>query len=105
MKCRQKHKVDINRPFQSGLAVFMAKLRVLQFYNNCLEKFLGRRDFELIQMDIDSLYFKLSCDSLEQAVHPEMRDEFQTCKKHCSLGTTRASTNIGCSSWGSRAFA
>lgn len=101
MKCRQKHKVDINRPFQVGLAVLLAKLRVLQFYYNCL----GRRDFELKQMDIGSLYFTLSCDSFEQAVHPEMRDEFQTCKKHCSLRTTRASTNIGCSSWGSRAFA
>ena len=37
------------RPFQVGIAVHqMAKLRVLQFYYNCLDKFLDRRDFELI---------------------------------------------------------
>jgi len=43
--------------------------------------FLDRRDFELVQMDTDSLYFALSYDSLEEVVHPELRDNFQTCRK------------------------
>ena len=78
----RKRKVDINRPFQVGIAVYhMVKLGVLQFYYNCLDKVLHRRDFELIQMDSDSLYFTLSCDSLEEAVRPKLREEFQKCKK------------------------
>ena len=78
----RKRKVDIDRPFQVGIAVYhMAKLGVLQFYYNCLDKVLDRRDFELIQMDSDSLYFTLSCDSLEEAVRPKLREEFQKCKK------------------------
>ena len=78
----RKRKVDIERPFQVGIAVYhMAKLGVLQFYYNCLDKVLDRRDFELIQMDSDSLYFTLSCDSLEEAVCPKLREEFQKCKK------------------------
>ena len=78
----RKRKVDIERPFQVGIAVYhMAKLGVLQFYYNCLDKVLDRRDFELIQMDSDSLYFTLSCDSLEEAVRPKLREEFQKCKK------------------------
>ena len=78
----RKCKVDIDRPFQVGIAVYhMAKLGVLQFSYNCLDKVLDRRDFELIQMDSDSLYFVLSCDSLEEAVRPKLREEFQKCKK------------------------
>ena len=45
------------------------------------DKFLDRRDFELIQMDTDSLYFALSCDSFKEAVRPELREEFQKWKK------------------------
>lgn len=78
----RKRKVDINRPFQVGIAVYhMAKLGVLQFYYNCLDKVLDRRDFELIQMDSDSLYFTLSCDLLEEAVRPKLREEFEKCKR------------------------
>ena len=78
----RKRKVDIDRPFQVGIAVYhMAKIGVLQFYYKCLDKVLDRRDFELIQMDSDSLCFALSCDSLEEAVRPKLREEFQKCKK------------------------
>ena len=73
----RKHKVDIDWPFQAGIAVYLlAKLWVLQFYYDCLDTF-----FELIQMDTNSLYFALSYDSLEEVVHPELQDKFQTCKK------------------------
>lgn len=42
----RKRQVDINRPFQVGIVVYqMAKLRVLHFYYDCLDKFPGRRDF------------------------------------------------------------
>ena len=37
-----KHKVDIYWPFQVGIAVYLfAKLRVLQFHYDCLDKFVG----------------------------------------------------------------
>lgn len=48
--------MDIDRPFQVGIVGYhMAKLQILQFYYDCLKKFLGRQEFELIQMDTDSL--------------------------------------------------
>ena len=57
----RKEKVTINRPFQIGIVVYqLAKLRMLKFYYDCLDYFVDRRDFELIQMDTDSLYFALS---------------------------------------------
>jgi len=40
------------------MAVYqLAKLRILQFYHDFLDRFIDRGDFELMQMDTDSLYF------------------------------------------------
>ena len=79
----RKRQVVINRPFQVGIAVYqMAKLRILQFYYDCLDRYLDRRDFELMQMDTDSLFLGLSKKkTLEEAVRPEMLEEFEARKK------------------------
>ena len=77
IECR-KNKVTINRPFQVGIVVYqLAKLRMLQFYYDFLDHYLGRRDFELIQMDTDSRYFALSYKTLEEAVKPELQEQFE----------------------------
>ena len=58
---QRKRKVTITRPYQCGIAVYqLAKLRMLEFYYDFLDKFCDRRDFELIQMDTDSFYMALS---------------------------------------------
>ena len=36
---------------------FEIEFRKEKFYYDCLDYFVDRRDFELIQMDTDSLYF------------------------------------------------
>ena len=78
----RKSRIMINRPFQVGIAVYqLAKLRILEFYYDFLDHFVDRSDFELIQMDTDSLYFALSTDTLEEAIKPELREEFEA-KKH-----------------------
>ena len=78
----RKPKVTINRPFQVGIVVYqLAKLRMLEFYYNFLDYYLDRRDFELIQMDTDSMYFALAHDTLDEAIQPELRDHFEAEKK------------------------
>ena len=37
-----------------------AKLRMLQFYYDCIDKYIDRRDFEYCEMDTDSAYMALS---------------------------------------------
>jgi hypothetical protein len=77
----RKSKVTIKRPFQVGIAVYqLAKLRILEFYYDFLDRYVDRSDFELIQMDTDSLYFALSAEKLEQVIKPELREEFDACK-------------------------
>ena len=77
-----KNKVMINRPFQVGIVVYqLGKLRMLQFYFDFLNQYLDRRDYELIQMDTDSMYFALSYNTLEEAVKPELLKQFEREKK------------------------
>ena len=78
----RKIKINIDRPFQVGIVVYQrAKLRMLQFYYEFLDFYLDRRDFELIQMDTDSMYFALSRERLEDAIRPGYETQFEEEKK------------------------
>ena len=97
IKSRKKD-VKINRPFQVGIVVYqLAKLRMLQFYYDFLDNYIDRRDYELIQMDTDSMYLALSYDTLEEAVKPELLKEFENNKSNGSLGTSGATESPACS--------
>ena len=44
--------VMIKRPYQCDITVYqLAKLRMLEFYNNFLDKYFSRQDFELCYND------------------------------------------------------
>ncbi|XP_078356057.1 uncharacterized protein LOC144640871 [Oculina patagonica] len=78
----RKPRITINRPFQVGIAVYqLAKLRILEFYYDFLDKYVDRKDFELIQMDTDSCYMAISASKLEDIVKPELKQEFEAQKK------------------------
>ena len=45
-------------PLQIGVAVYhLAKLRMLEFFYDFIDKFIDRLDYEMIEMDTDSNYF------------------------------------------------
>ena len=78
----RKDKITIKNSFQVGIVVYqLAKLRMLQFYYEFLDFYLDRRDFELIQMDTDSLYFSLSHEKIEDAIKPGYEAQFEEDKK------------------------
>ena len=69
----------IRRPFQVGIAGYqLAKLRMLEFYYDFLDKYVDRRDFELTQMNADSLHMALSTKTLPEAVRPELVQDFRS---------------------------
>ena len=79
----RKLRVVIKRLFQIGIAVYqLAKLRMLAFYYDFLDRYFERRDFELIQMDTKSNYMAISAERLEDIVRPELRAKFEAEKKH-----------------------
>ncbi|KAL8603520.1 hypothetical protein ACOMHN_052749 [Nucella lapillus] len=66
-----------NLPSQIGFFVYQnAKLRMLQFYYDCVARFVSKEDFQLCEMDTDSLCMALSAESLESAVRPDQRTRF-----------------------------
>ena len=74
-----KSSVNWNLPNQIGFFTYQyAKLRMLEFYYDCIDYYIDRSDFELSEMDTDSLYFALSSHDLESAVKPSKRREFYT---------------------------
>ena len=75
---QRKKKVTITRPFQCGIAVYqLAKLRMLEFYYDFLDKFCDRRDFELIQMDTDSFYMALSANDFGDINKPDIKELYK----------------------------
>ena len=79
---QRKRQVTITRPYQCGIAVYqLAKLRMLEFYYDFLDKFCDRRDFELIQMDNDSFYMALSVEDFDDIIKPEMKELYKEEKK------------------------
>ena len=78
----RKPRITIRRPFQVGIAVYqLAKLRMLEFYYDFLDRYFDRRDFELIQMDTDSNYMAISAEKLEDIVKSELQTEFEAKKQ------------------------
>jgi hypothetical protein len=50
---------------------------MLQFYNNFIDEYIDRSDFEVCQMDTDSNYIAFSGDSIEKLIKPHMRQGYQ----------------------------
>ena len=57
-----------------------AKLRMLQFYYDCLDTYLDRSDYEYCEMDTDSAYITISGESVEELVKPGLREAFESDK-------------------------
>jgi hypothetical protein len=65
-------------PLQIGVAVYhLAKLRMLDFYYNFIDKNIDRSDFELLEMDTDNNYFAFSEDSIGKLIKPEMKEVYE----------------------------
>ena len=72
-----KKTIKQDLPLQIGFFVYQyAKLRMLEFYYDFLDKFLDRSDFQYVEMDTDSAYIALAGESLEDLIKPNLRETF-----------------------------
>ena len=79
----RKRTVMIKRPYQRGIAVYqLAKLRMLEFHYDFLDRYFSRQDLELCYMDTDSFYLAIGCDSLDETIKPEMKQAYEPDKKN-----------------------
>ena len=72
-----KKKIKYDLPLHIGFFVYQyAKLRMLAFYYDFLDKYLDRSDYAYIEMDTDSAYVALAGQSIEELVRPHLREQF-----------------------------
>ena len=73
----------IKRAYQCDIDVYqLAKLLMLKFYYDFLDKYFSRQDFELCYMDTDSFYLAISVDSLGVIVRSGMKQAYEAHKKN-----------------------
>ena len=73
-----KNKIRLDLPIQIGFFILQyAKLKLLSFYYDCIDKLVPRSKFEVLQCDTDSLYFSIAGDSLSDGVKPELKTDFE----------------------------
>ena len=66
-----------NMPIQVAFGVLNeAKLRMLEFYYDCIDKYIERNDYQYMYMDTDSAYMALT-DKFENLIKPELLNEFK----------------------------
>ena len=76
-----KSKIIMDLPIQLGYHILqLAKLRMLQFRFDFLDRYCDTRDFEYIEMDTDSAYLALAGKILEDIVHSSKRQELHSQK-------------------------
>ena len=74
---KRARKVYQNMPIQIACSIYDdSKLRMLQFYYDCIDKYIDRSDFQYLEMDTDSAYMAITGDKLEDIVKPELKNEF-----------------------------
>ncbi|GMF31615.1 unnamed protein product [Phytophthora lilii] len=73
-----KRKLKNKNPIHLSIAIYqLAKLRMLQFYYDCIDFYLDRSDFQYQEMDTDSAYIAFSCDNpFQDCIKPELREHF-----------------------------
>ena len=75
---KTKKSIKMDLPIQIGFFVYQyAKLRMLEFYYDLIDKFLDRSDFEYCEMDTDSAYIALSGESVDALIKPELQAEYE----------------------------
>ena len=76
-----KKKTKQNIPIQVSCSIYDdAKFLMSKFYYDCLDKFIDRSDFQMIEMDTDSNYMALTGE-FRDLIKPEMREVFEA-EKH-----------------------
>ena len=74
--------VKQNIPIQVAFSVLdYAKLRMLEFYYDCIDKYLNQCDFQYMLMDTDSAYMGLT-DDFDKLIKPELKEEFERDKNN-----------------------
>ena len=73
-----KKKILLNLPTQIGFFILQyAKLRMLSFHYDCIDKLLDRSHYQLMETDTDSYYYAIADKTIESLIKTEHIDQFK----------------------------
>ena len=74
---KKSHK--LNNPIHVSIAIYqLAKLKMLEFYYDCVDKYIDRSDFQYLSMDTDSAYIAFTDEHpFENLIKKDMINDFQ----------------------------
>ncbi|KAG3231018.1 hypothetical protein PI124_g23886 [Phytophthora idaei] len=75
----KKRRLNTKNPIHLSIVIYqLAKLRMLQFYYDCIDFYFDRSDFQYQEMDTDLAYIAFSCEKpFQDCIKPELREHFQ----------------------------
>ena len=72
-----KSRIRLDNPIQIGFFILQyAKLRMLEFYYDCLSKYLEENSFELTETDTDSLYMALNRTKIDHCIKTSYKQKY-----------------------------
>ncbi|KAG3058305.1 hypothetical protein PC121_g14441 [Phytophthora cactorum] len=81
----KKRRLKNQNPIHLSIAIYqLAKLRMLQFYYDCIDFYFDRADFQYQEIDTDSAYIAFSCEN-----------PFQDCINRSCVSTSSSTSTIG----------
>ena len=74
----QKWRNVINTPIQIGFFILQySKLRMLGFIYDILDKYIDRKDYQILATDTDSVFCSFASENMLALVRPNLREEFK----------------------------
>ncbi|GMF14286.1 unnamed protein product [Phytophthora lilii] len=75
---KSKRRIKLRNPIHLSIAIYqLAKLRMLEFYYDCIDFYFDRSDFQYQEMDTDSGYIAFSAESpFPDLIKPELLEHF-----------------------------
>ncbi|GMF13932.1 unnamed protein product [Phytophthora lilii] len=76
---KSKRRIKLKNPIHLSIAIYqLAKLRMLQFYYDCIDFYFDRSDFQYQEMDTDSGYIAFSHETpFPDLIKPEVLEHYE----------------------------
>ena len=73
-----KSRLTLDTPVQIGFFILQyAKLRMLEFYHDCIVKYFNPNSFELTETDTDSIYMAINKKNKDECINQKYKKKFE----------------------------
>ena len=75
---RLRKKINLDLPIHISVFILnYAKLQMFEFYHDFLDYYLSREDFQIMEMNTDSNYLRITAENMEDLINPELKEQLE----------------------------